>query len=682
MAQYRIASGRLGEPGITGAHRWLIHSNMAKVLADMGQFRSAFKLLMGFVEHEPLSAWEQRRSFLDLGKYAEGGGLYDYAQSFLLAAWDSMQSESDFGHKRLELLTALTRSASNNGDYASSFKFAQQAAGLARNQGRRADEIDALISAARAAHHLGDPLWLQLADQAEQQIAVRTADGSSHADSHLLAARADLAALRGDSATLAELVATMPEPGAGRLTRLAQLLMDAGEIDPAGEAISRAWRVELDRALGDQDIDVRDFNTFSGSRLLRNLTARHALAMHREGRDAGLLLLRAAELDGTLLGSYLAWPADARPSPERLVDLSWLPEAACPARTTVVFVIYVERTAYFVVWLGASASVVLEWDADDLESVRSEVSAVTRRGSPRGNPLARSLRWLAFSEALGSALEPYTGTSAHLLFLFGTGLDNLPLHLLPTTQGLLIDVVPCSYAASLLQVAGLRERRQRWAGGARPHTSGIVSVYRGNELAKTAAAFSQGAAAWHRLLGTSAQAPPQILSGGQATPEAVLGLFAEVDLLLLSCHGLADPGHRLHSLLLASQGQLPPSIIRAIDDGGSPSSRYLLPWDAITEGTPAVVLSAACSSASATVASSGERISLDRALCANGTSTFIGPLWDVSVADSHAFIAEVVRNAREQEISWVDAWRRAAADCRATMAPATWHSFVLIGDWT
>ena len=139
----------------------------------------------------------------------------------------------------------------------------------------------------------------------------------------------------------------------------------------------------------------------------------------------------------------------------------------------------------------------------------------------------------------------------------------------------------------------------------------------------------------------------------------------------------------MHSLLLASEDQLPPSIMRAAsDDSDSTASRFLLPWDAITAGTPAVVLSAACSSASGTVAQSGERISLDRALCASGTSTFFGPMWDVSVADAHSFIAQVLQNAHEHGLSWSNSWRRAAADCRTTMAPATWHSFVLIGDWT
>ena len=428
---------------------------------------------------------------------------------------------------------------------------------------------------------------------------------------------------------------------------------------------------------------MQDIDAFRGSRLLRNTTARHALTVHREGRNAGAPLLRAAELDGTLIGSYLAWPKNARPPTARLADPGWLLGTAGLEAVTIVFAVYVERTIHFVVCQQAKESVVLEWSADDLEAVRGEVSAVTKRGNPRGDPLARSPRWLAFAAALGRAVEPYLAESGHLLFLFGTGLDNLPLHLLPVTQGLLLDVVPCSYAASLLQVAGLFERRRQAPARTAVRPAGIVSVPRGHELPKAAAAFSAGADTWRRLLEESGQVPPRVLAAGRATPEAVLKLFGEIDLLLLSCHGLASPGRRVHSLLLASDGQQPPSLMRAAsDDLDSIGSKFLLPWDAIRAPAPGVVLSAACSSASATVAESGERISLDRALCVSDTLTFIGPLWDVSVADAHTFIAEVLQNSLRHGMTWTDSWRRAVTECRVAMPPATWQSFVLIGDWT
>jgi hypothetical protein len=686
LIEYTLAALRLAEPGITAAGHWLVHGNAARCLGYLGQHKAAFHLALQLAENVPLSAWEQHRVLIDLARYAECGGLHEYAHALLLAAWDGMRVESDFGFKRPELLLGLARTASYCGNHASALEFARQAATFARDQHLADDEATALIEAATAARALGDPAWSELARQAEPLIRPGR-----------LTARADLAALRGDRRTLAKLALRKPGLGPRQLTALAGLLLDEGKLTEARVAIGVAWALELADALRDDDIDARDVDLFHGLRWLRDLTARHALAAYsaahppgrtREGRrarnagrDAGELLLRAAELDGTLLGSYLAWPPDARPSAERLSHPDWLD--ICPPEVTILFAVRAADTVSFVVRDRVGCSVVMEWPTAELEAVRSQVSAATKRGSPRGDPLARCFRWTAFAAALGAAVEPYLVTSQHLLFLFGAALGDLPLHLLPTSRGPVIDLLPCSYAASLLQLAGLAERRRRAPAGAGSRAPGIVSVYRGTERPETAAAFTDGVAAWRGLLKETSAVPPRVLAAGDATPEAALALFADVDLLLLSCHGLANPRQQTHSLALAADGQLPPSIMRAASDDSDPAApRYLLAWDAIVGGTPAVVLSAACSSASASVTSSGERISLDRALFVNGTATFIGPLWDVSVADAHTFIATVLGNARSHGMSWADAWRRAIADCRATMAPATWHSFVLIGDWT
>ena len=81
------------------------------------------------------------------------------------------------------------------------------------------------------------------------------------------------------------------------------------------------------------------------------------------------------------------------------------------------------------------------------------------------------------------------------------------------------------------------------------------------------------------------------------------------------------------------------------------------------------------------MSSGGERVSLDRALLASGTRTFVGPLWDVAVEDATTFSVDVTRRFLGGE-TWAEAWRQAVDDCaQSAAAPASWQSFILVGDW-
>jgi hypothetical protein len=154
-------------------------------------------------------------------------------------------------------------------------------------------------------------------------------------------------------------------------------------------------------------------------------------------------------------------------------------------------------------------------------------------------------------------------------------------------------------------------------------------------------------------------------------------MLGRVDILYVSCHGVGGSDGR-HGFLLADAGQLPPMLVRPRDRTGGPD--FLLEWNEITAPTAPVVVSAACSSSSGSMSIGGERISLDRALLASGTRTFVGPLWDVAVEDATAFSVDVAQRALDGG-TWAEAWHGAVAAAADGASPASWQSFVLIGDW-
>jgi CHAT domain-containing protein len=170
------------------------------------------------------------------------------------------------------------------------------------------------------------------------------------------------------------------------------------------------------------------------------------------------------------------------------------------------------------------------------------------------------------------------------------------------------------------------------------------------------------------------------LTGTDATAERVAALFAQADLLLLSCHGQGQPGYGRHGVLLAHDGQLPPVLMGKTPD--SPGFDFLLSWDEISPPTPEVLVSAACSSGSASFGPGGERVSLDRSLLAAGTRLFFGPLWDVDLADAHTLAISLVERYLAGEESWAHAWHQVVSEAAGHMAPASWQSFILLGRWT
>ncbi|MEN0130841.1 MAG: hypothetical protein AAGC49_15495 [Brevundimonas sp.] len=455
----------------------------------------------------------------------------------------------------------------------------------------------------------------------------------------------------------------------------ASALLDAGRRAEAEAHVEAAWDVLLE-TLARDDLDSRDAGVLRNARSLQAVTT--WVALHPGHGDAERRLadvIRAVELSASVVGGLTAWPLDRRPE---AIALLAEPSALLAMAGTDAVVVLAAWDGTEVEVLAARAGSLISlgrWERGELDALRAEISATTLRSAADGDPLAASPLWQAWSQDVGRALEPVVADAATVLLLQVEPLHGLPMHMVPVHAEPLCVSAPCSYASSLLQVAGLRRREP---GSPLPGRSAVVAVPRAGDKPAIKALFKAAGALWSAALGTD-HADPIELTGAAADRAAVLALMESAELLLLACHGQSQPGYGRHGLLLAHDGQLPPVLM------GSASSasgrRFLLPWDELTGSTPAVVMSAACSSGSSTFAAGGERLSIDRALVEGGTNLFFGPMWDVSVRYGLEMAAGLVRYRLAGAATWADAWQELARDASTTMPAAAWQSFVLTGDW-
>jgi CHAT domain-containing protein len=203
---------------------------------------------------------------------------------------------------------------------------------------------------------------------------------------------------------------------------------------------------------------------------------------------------------------------------------------------------------------------------------------------------------------------------------------------------------------------------------------GVLSVVRVRELEPAAAAFANGA---HALTATARRhdSAVELLSGPAASPSALGDLLGRVEIACLSCHGLARPGFGSHALLLADGATLPPQLV---DVAGS--ARFVLDWERIPSAVPPAVLSTACSSGSGSTVEGGERVALDRSLLARGTRVFVGPLWDVGIAEGLELAAAAL-DRRLAGRGWAEGWLDVLSGAGDELPPAAWAAFVTVGDW-
>lgn len=281
-----------------------------------------------------------------------------------------------------------------------------------------------------------------------------------------------------------------------------------------------------------------------------------------------------------------------------------------------------------------------------------------------GDPLEHP-EWNRAEDWLRTALAD-AQPGDHLVVIDHEAVSGLPWHAIPDTAW------TTSYAAGWTAMVRAR-------GLPRPDLRriGHVSVPALGESAAVTAAFADSRAradVWSQDRGLGFD----VLSGPDANTAAVLSLLQRCDLVTFHCHGLYKPDERDIALMLADNQRLPPQRAHEVEQ----LTGHQLSWRDLQHlpVSPALVLSAACSSGSSVVAGLGERLGLYGALRHAGTRTVIAPAWDAVATD----VVGQLEKVRDRIAAGESAAQavKAVADQAAASLPR-WRARVLAvdGDW-
>jgi hypothetical protein len=120
-------------------------------------------------------------------------------------------------------------------------------------------------------------------------------------------------------------------------------------------------------------------------------------------------------------------------------------------------------------------------------------------------------------------------------------------------------------------------------------------------------------------------------------------LLGSTDLCALLCHGYAPATEPGVAWLIADSGSLP--LRGSVEAASSVGRRHQFTWADCEEleASSALVVSAACSTASAHYAGAGEQLGLYSALRRHGTRALIAPRWDVPAATVLPIFSDVIQ---------------------------------------
>ncbi|MFD7033136.1 hypothetical protein ACFWAR_34440 [Streptomyces sp. NPDC059917] len=252
---------------------------------------------------------------------------------------------------------------------------------------------------------------------------------------------------------------------------------------------------------------------------------------------------------------------------------------------------------------------------DDLGPLAARLGTRIANWTPSrpGDPLDVP-QWRTFTSALRTVLRERLGSADHVVVIESPQLYRLPWHLA------LGPSWTCSYAPSW---GSLMLRPD--AAVARPAV-GAVCAPRFGESPPVAAALTAS------LVASRAEAAAAELAFASADREradaaALVRILEGCDLCTLLCHGLVDTGSASVSLLLASEGRLPPGDSLAAARSG-PAHRF--DWRSATAvaRSPRAIFSAACSSG-LNHTRGGQQVGLFSALRHRGLRTLVAPRWDI-----------------------------------------------------
>jgi tetratricopeptide (TPR) repeat protein len=651
----------------------VLFRNMAVVMRETGGIIQCRNALLELLTQE-MEPQERAKTLATLGTcFLLLGEVESAEQAFDEGLAEIAPRAEIYPDVRLNLLVNSCQTASLLGDKKRAKHWATQAIDLAQQLG---DFFVAAIAAsnyATAVLSLGEPNASEAVEDAESRIraAEEVHSNTPWIMQQLESAKADLYYYQGDSARLLQ-IADSTQDWQIAVAAAHALLLD-GEVEKARRVISGAWDYVLEWLAGD-DLGASDVNLLRRLRHLQEAEATLASASFLVDKSTGPQLLRAFELSSGIAGGMLAWPANER---RKAVDLIAQPiriVESLPANCLTLLGVQSAWAIHIFAYDSREWMHVGDWDPLTVKRCKAEVAAITKRGVPGGDPLPLSAAWTEFSRRLGELIEPMLAGLDMVVFLPGPPLSGLPLHTIPISEEPLCRKAPFAYSANLIQLLGISGK----APIVESIKPGLVSVPRSHDTPYAIDALQYGRSrfigAFERL-----KIPVEEACEIQAALHRIEEVFEWSNIALLSCHGQGQPGVGKHGLLIAHDGQLPPLL--GDTTPGSPGSDFLWSWDEIAPPVPDVVLSAACSSGSASFGIGGERVSLDRSFIASGTRFFAGPLWDVDIRDAQTLMVGLLEKHLTGESDWASAWHQVILEVSGNMAPASWQAFVLTGDW-
>jgi len=300
-----------------------------------------------------------------------------------------------------------------------------------------------------------------------------------------------------------------------------------------------------------------------------------------------------------------------------------------------------------------------EIDISDLGVLKSNLRQAFKKANPADlSRLDKKLAgWEELSRQLGAALAPHLQPGAHIYFLPGRAFTGLPLHLLAMPDGRpLVEWNPVSLAPNfaVLLEAGARETDDHRDGLA------IVTVTKAADSLE----FKQNALKAGRDLVTllDPHTPVNWLQEQQADLAAVKTALGAASEVIFLCHGTTAGPDKGYGICLAAGGLLPPTIlsVREVPE----HLRFILNWEDIEQSPPTFV-SIACSSGITEMAKGGVRFGLEQTLFSSGTTRIISPLWDVN-QESSLYWVQAFYRARQSEpvCSIEEAYQQACLETR------------------
>ena len=243
--------------------------------------------------------------------------------------------------------------------------------------------------------------------------------------------------------------------------------------------------------------------------------------------------------------------------------------------------------------------------------------------------------WEEISRQLGAKIAPLLTRNQHVCFLPGRACTGLPLHLIKLPdEAHLIEHHTTTYAPNFAML--LAQERPNPSSSKKTITVVVAPKDKDSVDFKRHAV----AAAEQLLASLAKDYTGQLLKEQAADSTAIFQALDTSTEVVFICHGTTAGPERGYGICIASEGNLPPSLLPVVEV--PELNQFILSWQDIgsLKHTPEIVVSVACSTGITEVTSGGVRIGLEQTLFGSGTQVIISPLWDVDQMSSIVWVEQ------------------------------------------